>query len=502
LGGRYNLTRRVARGGMAEVWEANDDVLARQVAVKVLLPHLAADEVFVTRFRMEAVAAARLSHPNIVAVYDTFRDDDAEGIVMELVRGTTLRRVLDEQRALSVSRSVSIGIAVADALEHAHRSQLVHRDVKPGNILLAESGRVMVTDFGIAKAVHDTTDGHDLTDTGTVLGTVKYLSPEQVEGNPIDARSDVFSLGCVLYEMVCGRPPFEGGTAMATAMARVNERPLLPRQCRPGVPRAFESVIVRALSRDPEARYGSAGELASALRSIHLELDPDEEISGPVLAVDPTVTSSGDRTPPGGVALEPRFTQTERSWIVPAALIVLIAVALGTAGVLIGRTDVGREIFEGAREAVTGERDSSGPPPAIVEAHSFDPFGSGGEHDGEVGNLLDGNPNTTWSTEHYDTSDFGGLKEGVGVILVLKDEGSLGELEVLARSQGWAAEVYIAPQAATDLAGWGEPVGTASALGDSHAFDLQGRSGRAVLLWITGLGDGGRAELAELTLRS
>src|SRR3954463_12314876 len=201
INGRYRLDRLVASGGMAQVWDATDEVLARRVAVKVLHPHLAADESFVARFRREAVAAARLSHPSIVSIYDTCSDDGCEAIVMELVDGSTLRELLDERKWLEPGQAVTIIAEVADALETAHRGGVVHRDVKPANILLSSDGRVLVADFGIAKA-----GAADLTTTNTTLGTAKYLAPEQVEGNPVDGRADVYALGVVLYETLCGRP--------------------------------------------------------------------------------------------------------------------------------------------------------------------------------------------------------------------------------------------------------------------------------------------------------
>src|SRR5581483_4827749 len=209
LGGRYRLVAPVARGGMAEVWEAHDEVLSRPVAVKVLQPHLAADEIFLERFRREAVTAARLAHPNVVATFDTGLDCGTAYIVMELVRGRNLRQLLNDEGRLEPWLAVAIGRQVADALAYAHQAGLVHRDVKPANILLVEdewgSVRVKVTDFGIAKAG---AGSGDLTRTGIVLGTPKYLSPEQIKGLEPDARADLYSLGVVLYEMLTGVPPF------------------------------------------------------------------------------------------------------------------------------------------------------------------------------------------------------------------------------------------------------------------------------------------------------
>ena len=195
LAGRYRFERRLAVGGMAEVWEAHDQVLDRPVAIKVLHPHLAGDQTFVERFRREAIAAARLTHPSIVAIYDTHSSDDGdEAIVMELVRGISLRRHLDDEGRLPAAEAVHIATRVAEALETAHRAGLVHRDIKPANILLCDDERVMVADFGIAKV----TDA-DHTTEGTVLGTAKYLAPEQVQGTAVDARTDLYSLGIVLY---------------------------------------------------------------------------------------------------------------------------------------------------------------------------------------------------------------------------------------------------------------------------------------------------------------
>ena len=221
LAGRYRLNRPIASGGMARVWEATDETLARRVAVKLLHDHLARDESFVHRFRAEAVAAARLSHPAIISVYDTFSVDGLEGIVMELVVGTTMRADLDQHGPMRLEAALAIGTQVADALGAAHASGLVHRDVKPANILLASDGRVLVADFGIAKAV----EGQDLTGTGTMIGTAKYLAPEQVQGAPVDGRADLYALGVVLYEALAGQPPFAADTDAATALARLQHDP-------------------------------------------------------------------------------------------------------------------------------------------------------------------------------------------------------------------------------------------------------------------------------------
>src|SRR5215213_9745822 len=263
---------------MAEVWEAEDDILGRPVAVKILHPHLAADESFRERFRREAIAAARLAHPNVVATFDTGTDGGITFIVMELVDAPTLRQVLNETGPMAPGRVVHIGAQVADALKYAHKSGVVHRDIKPANILVCPDGRVKVADCGIAKAVEDSepdrpSPSEALTSTGTIVGTAQYLSPEQVDGRAVDGRADVYALGVVLYEMLCGRPPFTGDTDMAVALKHITTSPLAPRQVRAGIPKAMEAVVLRAMAKAPEHRYQSAAELQTALLSVDLGAD-------------------------------------------------------------------------------------------------------------------------------------------------------------------------------------------------------------------------------------
>jgi len=497
VAGRYQLITLVARGGMAEVWEAIDEVLTRPVAVKILLPHLAADTAFVTRFRREAVAAARLSDPHIVSIYDTCSDGDIEAIVMELVRGTTLRRLLDEQGQLPPRRAVDIAVQVAAALEHAHGNGLVHRDVKPANILLSDDGRVLVADFGIAKAAEG---GADLTEIGQVVGTAKYLSPEQVEGSPLDARSDVYALGVVLYEMVCGRAPFAGDNATTTAVARLTSPPLSPRQVRAGISRPLEHEVLRAMARHPGDRHSSAAEFRSALQHLDLGKSTEEDltVARDATAFSPSPSPSpGRRAEPAGGrqgdhrAPATRFARTERPWLVPAALIVVVAATLGVVGVLLGRTEVGRNLFGSG-----GERDGTAGaerPVNVTRVAAFDPQGSGGEHDEELPRLIDSDPATAWTTEEYNSSDLGGLKDGVGVVLTLDRARELTTLEVASPTQGWSASVYVAERPADDLAGWGQALDEQSGIDGDASFDLAGASGGAVLLWITDLGEGGGA---------
>jgi serine/threonine protein kinase len=278
--GRYEITHLVARGGMAQVYRAVDRQLDRPVALKVLFPELSVDKTFVERFRREAQAAANLSHPNIVPVFDWGEDDGSYFIVMEYVDGRALSAVLKDPEPLPPRQIASIGAGVAAALAFAHRHGVIHRDVKPGNVLITPDGEVKVTDFGIARAVNTE---ESLTQTGAVMGTAAYFSPEQAEGKGVDARSDIYSLGVVLYEMAVGKPPFTGDSPVAVASKHVRDQPVLPRVANPAVPSALNAIIMKAMAKNPDDRYGSAEELrADLLRFAD---------GRPVEAVDPGMTS-------------------------------------------------------------------------------------------------------------------------------------------------------------------------------------------------------------------
>ena len=267
LDGRYQLGSLLGVGGMARVYLATDRVLERPVAVKMLSPPYAQDPSFVERFRREARAAARLSHPNIVAVFDSGSDADLHYLVMEYVPGHSLAQLLAGQDRLAPRRAVELAIQVCAALAAAHAQGLVHRDVKPANVLVGDGGRVQVTDFGIVKAAAATT----LTGTGVVLGTAAYLSPEQAQGGPVDARSDLYSLGCVLYELLCGSPPFGSGAdgpPVAVATRHLHQPPEPPSARNPQVDASLDAVVLTALAKDPAQRYQSATDMQDALERV------------------------------------------------------------------------------------------------------------------------------------------------------------------------------------------------------------------------------------------
>jgi hypothetical protein len=264
LGGRYRLEERIASGGMGTVWSAHDETLDRRVAVKVLNEGLSHDERFVERFRREALAAAGLAHPNIAGVFDYGEEEGRPYIVMELIHGETLAERLRRDGPMDPPLVASIGADVADALAEAHRRELVHRDVKPANIMVTERGDVKVMDFGIAASA---AGGTGLTGTGMVMGTARYLSPEVAAGGSATPASDVYSLGAVLYELLTREPPFERATPVATAMAHVKDPPRPVRQLRPDAPPHLAALIEQCLAKDPAARARSASEVAAELRA-------------------------------------------------------------------------------------------------------------------------------------------------------------------------------------------------------------------------------------------
>ncbi|MGQ0831066.1 MAG: protein kinase domain-containing protein [Microthrixaceae bacterium] len=503
LAGRYQLGALIASGGMAQVWQGTDEVLQRQVAVKLLHPHLAADATFVARFRQEAVAAARLAHPGIVSIYDTCSEGGHEAIVMELVTGPTLRQRLDDPAPIDPWQAAGLAAQVAEALDAAHRAGLVHRDIKPANVLLCGDGRVKVADFGIAKAVADA----DLTQPGLMIGTAKYLAPEQVRGGAVDPRTDIYSLGVVLYEMLCGRAPFTADTDAATALARLHGDALRPRQVRAGIPKALEEIVCRAMARDPANRFGSAADLRAALLAAGATPSPAADLTATTIGATPDATGHLSAVRPSApdpvVGATPSFRHTERSWLVPTAAVVVAGVALGIAGLLLSRSGAG-SLLQGVRDAIGG---GSGGPAVTLElagAAAFDPLGDGKENNALADNVRDGDLTTAWRTESYNDRDITRLKAGVGIVLTIQSPAALERLELQSRTNDWRAVIYVADAPSDTIDGWGEPVATPRAFhAGPNTIDLKGHRGAAVLIWIVDRGDApGRApaEIQEAQL--
>ena len=278
IANRYEIISKTGVGGMATVYKAKDKVLNRDVAVKVLKDEFTTDEEFVKRFNSEALAAASLTHPNIVSIYDVGNENEIYYIVMELVRGKTLKQIITEEGVLPWKWSVNIAMQIASALETAHKNNIVHRDIKPHNIIITEDGVAKVTDFGIAKAVSNST----ITAFGTTIGSVHYFSPEQAKGGYTDAKSDIYSLGVVMYEMLTGRVPFDADTSVSVALKHMQEPPIPPMEINKNIPKAVNDIILKAMEKEPMARYQTATamlrDLSKALKDPEGEFVEEEDI--------------------------------------------------------------------------------------------------------------------------------------------------------------------------------------------------------------------------------
>jgi hypothetical protein len=485
LAGRYVLERPIATGGMAVVWLATDEVLARPVAVKILRVDLSGDRRFAQRFQTEAVAAARLTHPNIVAVFDTGDEDGVRYIVMEHFRGATLGDIMRAGPQMAPERTIDLIVPVLTALGFAHGEGVLHRDVKPANILVADDGRVKVTDFGIAKAAFA---AHDLTRTGTMLGTVRYVSPEQVHGGTLDARSDLYSVGVVLYEALTGRAPFVAETDVATAMMRLTADPVPPRDLRPSVPRPLEAIVLRSMARDPGDRFQSAEAMRAALERLR---------------------RAGEPTPPRGTPrVAPPVVRAARR-IHPWAALAVLAIAVALAAMAIGFVAIrsNPRTEPGARPHGSSAAVPAGSPIGIREARDYDPEGADhSEHPEDVHLAIDGDPATAWATDHYATDTFGNLKQGVGLWLDLGGGRDVASVSIDTPLDGWTFELRPGPYGTPGPALRDADGSTSFTVRGGHiTVNLAAPRTPGLLVWITRLApDRGQfaAAIGGVTVRS
>jgi predicted Ser/Thr protein kinase len=471
---RYELEELVGTGGMSTVYRARDQLLERYVALKILHPHYADDEDYVARFRHEARSVAQLSHPHIVTVIDRGEDDGQQFIVFEYVDGENLKQFVERTGPLPTRRAVELALEIADALAFAHENGLVHRDVKPQNVLLTPDGDAKVTDFGIARSLDVE---HGMTQTGTVLGTSNYLSPEQASGKPTTPSTDVYSLGVVVYELLTAEVPFPGENFVAVAMKHINDAPPDVLQRRPDVPLRLAAAVDRALEKDPARRFPTMDQFAWELRQCLAELDsPDAERT--LIVPSPVLKES-----------RPHHARAPRSRAPVYAILALLAIAAIVAGIL------GLGSSQGKPAAPGG---TAGSLVTLSGVTGYDPQGTGGEHNADAAKATDGDPSSYWQTEHYASPQFGGLKDGVGLVVDAGRPVALKSLTVSTDTPGYTAQI----RAGSSPTGSFAPDSSSQQVGSSATFTLSDKTARYYVVWITNLGTNNSVHVNEIKARS
>jgi eukaryotic-like serine/threonine-protein kinase len=466
--GRYRLEAKLGSGGMSTVYLAKDETLDRPVAVKVMHREMSEQQDQLERFRQEARAVAKLSHPNVVSVIDAGEDHNHPYIVFEYVEGETLKQRISRVGALDIQDAIAYAIEIARGLGIAHGRNLVHRDIKPQNVLIDDEGRAKLTDFGISRQLEQA----GMTATGRVLGTTDYVAPEQAMGRPVDPRSDVYSLGVVLYEMLVGQVPFHADSQVGVAMKHVNEDLPDVQRRRPEVSAAVALVVERSTAKDPAERYQDVGEMIDDLSTA---LEVEAARAGTTTG---DATSVLDAVPPPKRKLS---GGARWSW---AAIALLLLVG---GGALLATKLISDGLFGGG-----GANEGKGGKVAISSATDYDPQGDGEEIGSKVELAVDGNPSgTAWETEHYDDETFAGTKtgpnEGVGLYVTTGSSARPKSMIVKTANPGWDAEVYAAASGPPEeVSEWGEPVGEAGEASSDEEIRLTVPSpSRYFLLWFT-----------------
>jgi hypothetical protein len=457
---RYQVEELVGSGGMSSVFRAHDTLLERRVALKILHEQFARDDDYVERFGREARSVAQLSHPNIVTVIDRGEQDGRPFIVFEYIQGENLKEIVDREGRLMPREALGLGIQIGRALAFAHANGLVHRDVKPQNVLLDEDGRARVTDFGIARSV----DVEGLTMTGTVMGTSNYIAPEQARGERVDSHTDIYSLGVVLYELLVGEVPYAGDTFVAVAMRHVNDPVPSVRERRPEIPPRIDWALQQAMAKRPEDRFETMDDFVAELEACVSELDGAE---GQTLVF------------PAAPAPHAAPRRSRRGLFVLLALLLAVGAAAAVAYLA----------FRDSSGIGIGPEASAGPV-KVSGVSAFDPEGDQSEHDEDAGDATDGDPGSYWPTEHYRSFD----KAGVG--LVLRTEGTPKKLSIVTDTPGFTARI----EAGSSEDGGFDSVSPSKTVAATTTFDLSG-SGRYLLVWITALGDNESVHINEVTAR-
>ena len=459
VAGRYELEELVGAGGMSSVFKAHDRLLERRVALKVLHPHFTEDDQYVERFRREARAVAQLSHPNIVTIIDRGEDEGRQFIVFELVEGRTLKDILDEEGRLPVRRALEVAIQVARGLAFAHENGIVHRDVKPQNVILNGDGRAKVTDFGIARSL----DVQGVTQSGTVLGTSNYIAPEQASGQPVDRTTDVYSLGVVLFELLTGEVPFPGESFVAVAMQHVSATPPSLLEVRPDVPARVAHAVARALEKDPADRFPTMDAFAAELEACLAELGPRPDADATLVRQEPVLRVSRRRV------FRPR--------VLPGALILLgVALLAAVLAALLLHRSSGPHPKRGSKPPPAG----ASRPVRLSGVTGYDPYGDNhAEHDEDAAKATDGDLGTYWTTEHYDSFS----KPGVGLVLAAPRSERVTRVTVRTDTPGFTARI----EAGSSESGPFSPVSPVRTVGSTTSFPVRGGAARYYDVWITKL---------------
>jgi tRNA A-37 threonylcarbamoyl transferase component Bud32 len=468
LSGRYKLEAKLGSGGMSTVYLARDSTLDRQVAVKVMHREMSEQADQLERFRQEARAVAKLSHPNVVAVIDAGEDGGHPYIVFEYVEGETLKQRINRVGALDAQEALAYAIEVARGLTVAHARNMVHRDIKPQNVLIDSEGRAKLTDFGISRQLEQ--DG--MTATGRVLGTTDYVAPEQAMGHPVDQRSDVYSLGVVLYEMLVGQVPFSADSQVGVAMKHVNEELPDVQQRRPELSAAAAMVVERSTAKDPTERYQQVGEMIDDLSTaLEVEAARAGAATGEATSVLEAVPPAERKLAGGGRWSRLGIVLLILAFAAAIAIVVLISSGNGPGGGGGALKDKGSQV-------------------AISSASDYDPQGDGEEDPATVSLAVDGNPTgTAWSSEHYDTDTFAGTKTGpdpgVGLYVAAKSTAKPAAMIVRTPTPGWDAEIFAAASGPPEeLSEWGEPIGEVSDAKDLEEVELHLASpAKYFLIW-------------------
>ncbi|UGS33685.1 protein kinase domain-containing protein [Capillimicrobium parvum] len=486
LSGRYRLDAQIGSGGMSTVFRAFDTVLERPVAIKLMHREMSSDSDQLERFRREARAVAQLNHPHIVQVIDAGEDDNTPYIVLEYIEGQTLKDCIRRKGRLPIPEAIAYAIEIARALEAAHARAIVHRDVKPQNVLIDSEGSAKVTDFGIARTL--TEEG--LTADGRVLGTTDYVSPEQALGHPVTGQSDIYSLGIVLYEMLTGEVPFRGENQVAVAMKHVREDLPDVSMRRPEISTALAAVVDHATAKELERRYQDAASLAADLEDVlAIETARAGDATGEATTVLRTLPGSARRRLPW------------RARVPRLAVIALLLLAAGAIGavVLLARDNT---------ERGTRPPDIKPQTPGLhvvalrsKAAHDYDPFGGDGEHSDEASAAIDDDSKSTWSTESYQAGALN--KPGVGLYVDAAPGVAAQRMELRTTTPGWSGAVYAAEDGPPDSIGGWTKVASLNDVKRSQqiSLDTAGKRFRYYLVWIEKLPEGGEnATISDLAL--